>query len=127
MNSLLSQIAPAFLAGCQQLHNVLAPVVMLAMFAGLIVIVCQAMQEKHLARFWPYFMRMAIAVILLGSLAQWGDLVQSSVSDVLASTAFGSGPLPVAQSYEQALAAKFGTRQFWTAKAYEKEGGRSRH
>jgi hypothetical protein len=114
MNNLIQQIAPTFMAGCKQLHSVLSPVVMLAMFAGLLILCVQAMQEKHLARFWPYFMRMAIAVILLGSLATWGDLVQSSVTDVLSQTAFGSGPLPVAQAYEQALAAKFGTNSVAT-------------
>jgi hypothetical protein len=124
MNNLIQQIAPTFLAGCKQLHSVLSPVVMLAMFAGLLILCVQAMQEKHLARFWPYFMRMAIAVILLGSLATWGDLVQSSVTDVLSQTAFGSGPLPVAQAYEQALAAKFGTNSVaTTGQTIQSNGG----
>jgi hypothetical protein len=114
MNNLIQRIAPAFLAGCKQLNSVLSPVVMLAMFAGLVVIVFQAQQEKHTGRFWPYFVRMGIAVILLGSLATWGDLVQSSVTDVMSQTAFGGGPIPVAQSYEAALAAKFGTNSVAT-------------
>jgi hypothetical protein len=115
MNQILNNISNSFVTGANQLHGVLIPVTMLAVFAGILIIVNMAMTEKSVARIWPYLIRCIVAVILLGSLAGWGDMINGAVADVMHQTTFSNGPLSIAADYQRALAQKFGTNGAATA------------
>ena len=53
MNDFL-QLMPGFLNAVQNLHNILAPVVLVLMFAGLTIKVVQAQVQGCLRSIWPF-------------------------------------------------------------------------
>lgn len=61
MNRDILQIAPTFLDGVHKLHDALVGVTLLCAFCALTIIVANALQEKHLSRIWPMFVRMGVS------------------------------------------------------------------
>ena len=74
MNDFL-QLMPGFLTAVQNLHNILAPVVLVLMFAGLTIKVVQAQVQGCLRSIWPFLVRMLAVSFLVGGLITW-EMVQ---------------------------------------------------
>jgi hypothetical protein len=108
MNDFL-QLIPEFTAGVTYLHNILAPVVLVLMFAGLMIKVAQAQQQRCLSSLWPLFVRMGAVSILVGSLITWGNLLQSGVNDLISQLGLTQVSGNVYQAYRTAVAARFGS------------------
>jgi hypothetical protein len=108
MNDFL-QLMPGFTAGVTYLHNLLAPVVLVLLFAGLTITVVQAQQQRCPSSLWPLFVRMGAVSFLVGSLATWGNLLQSGVNDLINQLGLTQVSGNVYQAYRDAVAARFGT------------------
>jgi hypothetical protein len=109
VNSDILQIAPTFLSGAHKLHDVLTGVTLVCAFAGMMIVVVHALQEKQLTRIWPMFVRMGVAVALLATLPAWGDAINSAMSDLVSQLGWGDFPGGVAKSYQAAITKKWGS------------------
>jgi len=70
------QIAPGFLDGVSKLHNSLEDVTLVLAFCGLMIVVIPALRTHNVSSIIGALIRMAIAVVLLGLLGTWGDLLK---------------------------------------------------
>jgi hypothetical protein len=109
MNSEILQIAPTFLEGAHKLHDALTGVTLLCAFCAVMIVASHALQEKHLSRIWPLFVRMGVAVALLSSLPTWGDAINNAMADLVSQLGWGTFSGGVANSYQAAIAKKWGT------------------
>jgi hypothetical protein len=108
MNDLL-QLMPGFTAGVTSLHNLLAPVALLLMFAGLTIKVVHAQQQRCLSSLWPSFVRTAVVSFLVGTFVTWGNLLQAGINDLISQLGFTQTAGNVYQAYRDAVAARFGS------------------
>ena len=76
MNDFL-QLMPGFLTAVQKLHNILSPVVLVLMFAGLTIKVVHAQLQGCLRSIWPFFVRMLAVSFLVGGLIRSGRTGES--------------------------------------------------
>ena len=108
MNDFL-QLMPGFLTAVQNLHNILAPVVLVLMFAGLTIKVVQAQQQRCLSSILPFLVRMLAVSFLVGGLITWGNMLQSGVTDLISQLGLTQTNGNVYQAYRNAVAQRFGS------------------
>jgi hypothetical protein len=108
MNDFLQQL-PTFTTGVTTLHNLLVPVVLVLMVAGLLLKALQAHAERTLGALMPYFVRMAVIVFLTASLAVWANMIQAGVNDLVSQLGLTQIGGNVYQAYLQAVQQRFGT------------------
>jgi len=104
------QIAPGFLDGVNKLHNSLEGVTLVLAFCGLMIVVIQAQRTHDVGSIKGVFIRMTVAVILLGSLGTWGGLLNDAVTGLMAELGWGATfPGGLATEYRNALLRRFGS------------------
>lgn len=108
MNDFLQQL-PTFTSGVTTLHDLLTPVVVVLMVAGLLMKSIQAHVQGTLKSLLPYFVVMSVIVFLTGSLAVWGNMIQAGVNDLVSQLGLTQIGGNVYQAYLQAVQQRFGT------------------
>jgi hypothetical protein len=104
------QIAPGFLDGVSKLHNSLEDVTLVLAFCGLMIVVIPALRTHNVSSIIGALIRMAIAVVLLGLLGTWGDLLNDAVTGLMADLGWGATfPGGLATEYRNALLRRFGS------------------
>ena len=78
------QLMPGFETGASTLHNILIGVTLVLSFCGLLLLVSQGLREKSTHNILPTLVRLAVIVIMVGSLGAWGNLLVDGVNDVVA-------------------------------------------
>jgi hypothetical protein len=103
------ELMPTFVAGAHKLHDLLVGATLVLAFVGLLLLTVQAARERALGSVWPTLVRLMVVVILVGSLAAWGDLLNQAVTDVTGQMGLNGINGGVFQAYRNAVTQKFGS------------------
>jgi hypothetical protein len=99
-------LLPSLASAVQKLHGLLLPVCLVLAFAGLIYKITSLFRERSIQSLFPYLVKMLIAFVLLGLMAEWGDMLRDMVTDL--DNQLGLNQPKVLNDYVQAVATKFG-------------------
>jgi len=103
------QLMPGFETGASTLHNILIGVTLVLSFCGLLLLVSQGLREKSTHNILPTLVRLAVIVIMVGSLGAWGNLLVDGVNDVVAQMGLNGIGGGIFAAYRNAVARKFGS------------------
>ena len=109
MNNTILELLPGFVSGCNTLHNALIGVTLVMCFCGILLMCNRAMQEQSLHSVWPFLVRIAVVVILVGSLGAFANLIATGVNELVGYLGATTPGGNVLQAYKQAVAEKFGS------------------
>jgi hypothetical protein len=109
MNNSVLSLIPGFTSEAQQLFNTLSGVTVVLAFAGLTIQTIQALRDRAAVSIFPTLIRLMICVILLGSIASWGNMLASTVNDVVTQLGLGTTSGGVFTAYQKAIAQKWGS------------------
>ena len=108
MNGKFLDLLPGFVSGAHQIHNLLASVTFVLAVTGLLLVVNQAFRERSVASVKSTLVRLIVIVIMLGTLAGWGDILSSAVDDLAAQAGLSPSGGGVFEAYREVIARIFG-------------------
>jgi hypothetical protein len=109
MNSSILSLLPGFTSEAQQLFTLLTGVTFVLAVAGLVILTIQSFRERSLNTILPTLVRLIVCVILLGSIALWGNTIAGGVNDLIGQLGLSGTSSGIYTAYQKAIAQKWGT------------------
>jgi hypothetical protein len=99
-------LAPDFKSAVFAIHDATTPVALVICFAGLVMCVQRALQERSVGAILPALIQISIVSLIIGSMPAIGNLIEQAVVDI--ETTAGVGNVSAFTQYTQVIKTKYG-------------------